>query len=276
MNPYKTITGRTLDVSVLSSTEKRALETLTEAYDRRPDWEEFSDLWQDTLRPILSKLRPPEKRTRHPLYRIAQDLEMRLGIAQGAVAEPDYRDYLLDQIEDQFGSRYRFCKKADIPEAFLSQVLSGKKDFSVEMLRRAARTLNLGLALLPKADFAQPWGNTLVALRQVISLVVSDLARVTAVHDTLRRYRTPARRLQALARERSILGDLLMDDLSRELEAIPPGRRAEEVLRLLEDRKEKLEAFLKILRRKAAALADQPAVLSKGEQPRGGPALLRV
>jgi transcriptional regulator with XRE-family HTH domain len=158
MNPYKTITGRTLDLSTFSSTEKRALGTLTEAYDRRLDWEEFSDIWQNTLRPILSKHRPPEKRTQHPLYQIAQDLEMRLGIAQGAVAEPDYRDYLLDQIEEQFGSRYRFCKKAGIPEAFLSQVLSGKKDFSVDMLRRAAKTLNLGLALLPKADFAQPSG----------------------------------------------------------------------------------------------------------------------
>lgn len=279
MTPYKTITGRVFQIQSLSAAERRVLQSLTETYDRRPDWEEFSDFWQAELRPILAKIRSPAKRTQHTLYQIAQDLEMRLGIAQGTVAEPDYRDYLLDQINEQYGSRYRFCKKAGIQEAFLSQVLSGKKDFSVEMLRRAAQALDLGLALLPKADFAQPSGNPLVALRQVIPLVVSDLARVVTIYDTLRRYRSPARRLQAFSRERSILDDALMGELSRALETIPPEERAEEVLRILESKKQTLSTFLDVLREKAAALADQPTMLSKGEkgeQPRGSPALLRM
>jgi hypothetical protein len=109
--------------------------------------------------------------------------------------------------------------------------------------------------------------------------VVTDLARVTAVYNTLRRYKSPTRRLQVFARERSILDELLMDDLSRVLEGTPPERRADEVLRLLEDKKEKLDTFLKILREKAATLADQPAILAKGEKgqlPRGSPTLLQV
>ena len=44
-----------------------------------------------------------EERPKHPLYVIAQDLELRLGIAQGTVAPPDYRDYLVDRIEDPNG-----------------------------------------------------------------------------------------------------------------------------------------------------------------------------
>jgi transcriptional regulator with XRE-family HTH domain len=276
MNPYKTITGRTIDLSAFSPAAKRAFEALTEAYDRRPDWQKFSDAWQKMLRPVLTKLRPPKKKTQHPLYRIAQDLELRLGIAQGVVAEPDYRDYLLDQIEEQFGSRYRFCKKAGIPEAFLSQVLSGKKDFSVDTLRRAAQTLSLGLALLPKADFVQPACNTFLALRHVIPLVVSDLSRVTAIHDTLRRYRNSTRRLNAFAKERSILDDPLMDELAHALDAAPPEQRADQILRLLEEKRDELETFLNFLREKVASLADQPPILSKGEQARGSPAVLRV
>ena len=154
MSPYRTITGRSVDLRMLSSQEKRLFAILVEKYETKPDWEQFSDSWQRTLRSVLSKL-PPKERTGHPLYKIAQDLEMRLGIAQGVVAEPDYRDYLVDRIKEKYGSRYRFCKETGIPEAFVSQVLSGKKDFSVAMLRRAAKALDLGLALLPKGDIAE-------------------------------------------------------------------------------------------------------------------------
>jgi transcriptional regulator with XRE-family HTH domain len=198
---------------------------------------------------------------------------MRLGIAQGMVAEPDYRDYLIDQIEERFGSRYRFCKETKIPQAFLSQVLSGKKDFSVEMLRRAAQALGLGLALLPKADFAEP--AEFSALRKTAALVASDLTRVTDIRENLTRYKSPRRQLDAFARERSIVGDPVVDEITRALEQIPEEKRAEEILRLLEEKQRKLEPLLKLLREKIASLADEPKMLSKGEH-RGSPSLLRV
>ena len=154
ISSYKTITGRKLDVTALSSKERQLLGTLVDEYATRPDWSAFSRFWPRHLRRFLEKV-PAKKRPRQPLYQIAQDLEMRLGIAQGAVAEPDYRDYLMDRIEEKYGSRYRFCKETGIAEAFLSQVLSGKKDFSVNTLRRAAKALNLRLALLSTGDFAE-------------------------------------------------------------------------------------------------------------------------
>lgn len=136
MSPYRTITGRAYGVTALSSQERRLLAGLLDEYETRPDWAAFSRFWQRHLKRFLENV-PARERSRQPLYRIAQDLEMRLGIAQGAVAEPDYRDYLVDRIEEQYGSRYRFCKETGIAEAFLSQVLSGRKDFSVETLRTA-------------------------------------------------------------------------------------------------------------------------------------------
>ena len=124
MSPYKTITGRKFDATAFSSKERQLLGTLVDEYATRPDWSAFSRFWQHHLRRFLEKV-PAKERPRQPLYQIAQDLEMRLGIAQGAVAEPDYRDYLVDRIEEKYGSRYRFCKETGIAEAFLSQVLSG-------------------------------------------------------------------------------------------------------------------------------------------------------
>lgn len=152
-SPYKTIAGREFDVTEFSSEERRLLGTLIDEYARKPDWSAFSRFWQRRLKRFLARV-PAAERPGQSLYRIAQDLEMRLGIVQGAVGEPDYRDYLVDRIEERYGSRYRFCKETGIAEAFLSQVLSGKKDFSVETLRRAAKALGLRLALLSAGDFA--------------------------------------------------------------------------------------------------------------------------
>lgn len=148
---YETLTGRHLDVRGLTGSEKRMLSRLLILYHRRTRWERFSTHWQRLLGDILMPL-PPRRRTGHILYRVAQDLEMRLGIAQGMVAPPDYRDYMLDRIEEKYGSRYRFCKATGIPEAFLSQVLAGKKDFSLAKLRDIAETLDLRLALVPASE----------------------------------------------------------------------------------------------------------------------------
>lgn len=164
MSLYRTITGREIDTRDLPRHGKEVLHAVLKEYKSGPDWGEFSGFWQTALESILSAV-PRDERPRHPLYRIAQDLEMRLGIAQGVVAEPDYRDYIADRIEEKYGSRYRFCKETGIPEAFLSQVLSGKKDFSVDTLRRAAKALGLGLALVP--------------VETIAALPVGDIAALT-------------------------------------------------------------------------------------------------
>lgn len=46
----------------------------------------------------LSAFRTPLRPEESVACRICQDVEARLGIAQGKVAAPDYRDYLADLI----------------------------------------------------------------------------------------------------------------------------------------------------------------------------------
>lgn len=46
----------------------------------------------------------------------------------------DYRDILAKIISEKYSSRYQFCKTIGIDEAFLSNVLSKKKHFSLKNL----------------------------------------------------------------------------------------------------------------------------------------------
>jgi transcriptional regulator with XRE-family HTH domain len=261
MSPYKTLTGRIYDQE-FTPEEKPILEDLQAEFAKNPKWEEFSDFWQGKLRTVLGKL-SREKRTTAPLYRIAQDLEMRLGIAQGDVAEPDYRDYLADQIEEKFGSRYRFCQETNIPQAFLSQVLSGKKDFSVEMLRRAAEALGLGLALLPKADLALAAADPNMALHRLIALIAQELSDIDTLLDHLKRFEDPELRRKAVWQEPALFKGSVEEVVDR-LKSIPERRQGDEVIRLLDQKKNQLDEPLAFLRRMAAKRGDEAGVLAKG------------
>src|SRR3990172_8124866 len=99
---YETLTRRPIDLTGLGPKERKALQRIFDEYKKNPKWERFSTLWQKELGEALRDTSARE-RIRHTVYRVAQDLEMRLGIAQGVVAPPDYRDYIVDWIEVKFG-----------------------------------------------------------------------------------------------------------------------------------------------------------------------------
>lgn len=254
MSPYRTITGRRLDLTELSSQEQAVLSALIAEHGKKPDWREFSRFWQRLLQPVLSKV-PAKERSRHLLYKIAQDLEMRLGIAQGRVAEPDYRDYLADRIEEKYGSRYRFSKETGIPEAFLSQVLSGKKDFSMETLRRAARALDLGLALLPTGDLSRLPMSDFSALQHVCAGLSAELASLESVRDSLQRIKSPEKREKVLAKELSMFRGKL-DEVLSEVKKLPEEQRGEKVLEIIDRKKAEVETLLELLRARIAVAAD--------------------
>ena len=150
MNTYRTLTGRLMDLQALSPKERKALGEVEEGYRLRPGWTEFARTWPAVLRKrVWGKKRVP---VGSPLYRVCQDMELRLGVAQGQVAPPDYRDRLDDLIEEKFGSRYAFCKAAGIDQGNLSHVLAGRRDFSLDVLRKALEVLDVQLDLIPIAD----------------------------------------------------------------------------------------------------------------------------
>lgn len=78
---FETITGRRLDLGTLGAKEREFLAAVQAGYEKEPEWAGFAAWW-------------PKEFQRSGLsggsvtYRICQDLEARLGIAQGKVAPP--------------------------------------------------------------------------------------------------------------------------------------------------------------------------------------------
>jgi|GEM_PF-1195099 len=150
---YKTLAGRIFQLDNLNSLEKDFLREVLELYSSRPSWESFSQDWMLLARERLWKDVPFP--TDHPLWWICRDLAARIGISEGRVAPPDYRDRLAVLIEERFKSRYEFCQKTGIDEGHLSRVVSGKKHFSPETLAQILVALDVQLDFVHKQDVLQ-------------------------------------------------------------------------------------------------------------------------
>lgn len=128
---YWTIAGRSYDLSVLSSEEQEFLGEMFELFSLQPRMTHFMNAWMSRGLETIWKTKDYEG---SPVYRICQDLQARLGIAQKKLSPPDYRDQIVALIEELFPSRYRFCKEIGkeigIDESHLSRVLAGKKELA--------------------------------------------------------------------------------------------------------------------------------------------------
>lgn len=137
---YATITGRRLSISKLNKEEKAFMIVVLHKYKTRPGWTHFAAWWN-------AAFKATRLNARSVAYRICEDLEARLGIAEGTVSPPDYRDFLADLIEGQFGSRQEFCKKTDIDPGQLSRVLAGRADLSIKTLQTVLQVLHAKLVV---------------------------------------------------------------------------------------------------------------------------------
>lgn len=153
---FHTITGRPIHLTSLTQADKDFLARILGWYRNNPDWTEFSARWTKAFQE--SGLSPDS-----PAYRICQDLEARLGIAQGRVASPDYRDYLADLIESRYGSRYKFCKETGVDPGHLSRVLSGRSDLSLESLSRLLNALQAVLVVESRVELRESTSPALAA-----------------------------------------------------------------------------------------------------------------
>jgi len=148
---YRTITGRKLDLAKLAESERNLLREALERVRKAGGWNRFAAWW---LKAFDASGLPESS----PVFRICRDLEARLGIGEGKVAPPDYRDYLADLIEEHFGSRHRFCDATGIDPGQLSRVFAGKADLSADLLRRALKALNAHLEVRPNLETEQTFG----------------------------------------------------------------------------------------------------------------------
>jgi hypothetical protein len=145
---YRTIAGRALPLLELDEIDRNFLAQVQRKYNPGLEWSMFAAWWsEEFLRAGL----PEDSLT----YRICQDLEARLGIAQGKVARPDYRDYLADLIEERHGSRYRFCKETGVDPGHLSRVFASRSELSLQNLERILEALHASLVIQPQESLAK-------------------------------------------------------------------------------------------------------------------------
>src|SRR3989304_1842488 len=145
---YRTITRRPLDLSKLTREERPFIAHVNAMYKKSPEWSRFAAWW-------VREFAKRGLKTRGLAYRICQDLEARLGIAQRKVAQPDYRDYLADLIEEKYGSRYKFCKETGVDPGHLSRVFASRSELSLQSLQRILQTLHAALIIQGEESLAE-------------------------------------------------------------------------------------------------------------------------
>jgi len=152
-NPYVDLEGNAVALDGLDAGERRLLARLRRRARTHPAWSEFGTYWMRAVAEFYDARglsRTAALRT--PVYRIAQDLCSRLGIAAGLVRPPDYRDELEELIRNHFPSRRAFCKATGLSEDMLSHVLAGRKDLSLEALTRALGRSGYRLHITPTPE----------------------------------------------------------------------------------------------------------------------------
>ncbi len=149
MNYYKTLDGEVFNLDELTKQQKLIYSEVKSFYDINPDWNQFSNVWTDRLREAFAGV-DPRTVVEEPIFEICQDLDSRLGVRQGYMREPDYRDLLADIISRHFKSRYQFCKEMGIDEGYLSAVLARKKHMSIEKLQEILDKLDHRIVFVEK------------------------------------------------------------------------------------------------------------------------------
>lgn len=253
---YTTITGREIDVGALSDPERGFLEEIAAIFRAQPDWTRFAAQWMRLGRERLWRTTRP---VGTPLYAVCQDLETRLGVAQGKVSAPDYRDLLLDIIDERFPSRAAFCRSAGMDPGHLSRVLAGKSEISVETLHRALAVVGVVLTARPMATTEEPSSQ----LRQLLDR--GDGVRSADLLDALEERRGNLRNLHELARHmtgaeraRLVEGSLFQDERFAPL-ATRIRARPENALEAIRDELERADAVIADIARESERLHRSPA-----------------
>jgi hypothetical protein len=74
-----------------------------------------------------------------------------IAVATGMARYGDYRDELVELIQEHFPSRTAFCKKTGISPTMLSHVMAGRKQLSLGALTAALERVGCQLRIVPAA-----------------------------------------------------------------------------------------------------------------------------
>jgi hypothetical protein len=181
---YQTITGRRMPMSNLTETESGFLEKVAKKYNSKQRWTRFAAWWN-------AEFTGAGLSTSSVVYRICQDLEARLGINQGKVSPPDYRDFLAELIDTQFGSRQEFCQATEVDPGQLSRVLANRADLSMKVLQKVLEMLHAQFVIQTEEESAARTSvdraaaaiTNAIAMRTHLNGQKSDAAADTAKHE---------------------------------------------------------------------------------------------
>ncbi|MBX3468258.1 MAG: hypothetical protein KF878_15410 [Planctomycetes bacterium] len=216
-NVYRAITGRRYDLDALTPEESAFLREIMDLYRRRPDWAQFTREWIAHGRATLWK--GTRVAVGAPVYRICQDLAARLGIAEGRVSPPDYRERIADLIEARFRSRYDFCKKTGIDEGHLSRVLGSKKHLAPETLFKVLEALNVEIELVERDEVYELAARTLEAETLVERLSQTQRRLDRLLNLKARADNMPAAKRRQLLEVGGLFPDEELDALKAKVEA---------------------------------------------------------
>ncbi|HVC99104.1 MAG TPA: hypothetical protein VND64_35905, partial [Pirellulales bacterium] len=147
---YLDFDGIAISLEGLDAEERRLLGRLERRARTHPDWCDFDNYWMPAVVEFYHARGLSRRQTiQTSIYRIAQDLSARLGIAQRMVRAPDYLDQLEDLVLNQFPSRRAFCKASGLSEVTLDDVLAGRVDLSLRSLHKALERAGYRLRILP-------------------------------------------------------------------------------------------------------------------------------
>jgi hypothetical protein len=154
---YVDLDGHEFCLEHLDAQERKLLARIRRRARTNPDWDAFDNFWTNAV-PTFYETRglARKKVTGTLLWRIAQDLSSRLGIAAGLVRPDDYQGDLEDLIREHFASQRAFCKATGLSEDMLSHVLAGRKDLSLAKLTGALERIGYQLRIVPVREGGQP------------------------------------------------------------------------------------------------------------------------
>jgi hypothetical protein len=156
-NIYVDLDGRQFCLEHLDADELKVLARIRRRSRTNPDWDAFDNYWTRAIPAFYEARGLPRAEVRETLlWRIAQDLSSRLGIAAGLVRPDDYQGDLEDLIRDKFTSQRAFCRATGLSEDMLSHVLAGRKDLSLARLTQALTRIGYRLRIVPMPDCAGP------------------------------------------------------------------------------------------------------------------------
>jgi hypothetical protein len=146
---YETLENGKYDLKALSAKEQGFLKRVFDYYHQKPDRSLFSNYWLREGQKVWAGT-PRKEVVDLPIFNICLDLEMRLGIGQGYMRLPDYRDKLQGIIDDKFQSRYQFCKKTGISQDTLSRILNKRREPSLRLLKTILDALGYEISFQKK------------------------------------------------------------------------------------------------------------------------------